>query len=58
MATEEGGNSGFVVHKRKKGLKQVTYKCEKIKKARVEGEEYVNYSGKTVSKKYIGNPCR
>lgn len=55
MITE---NIEMETFKRKKGLKQVEYKCEKIKKARVKGEEYVNWRGNVVPKKERGEPCK
>lgn len=35
--------------KRKKGLKQVIYKSEIIKKAKLKGTSYINYSGRRIS---------
>lgn len=32
-------------NKRKKGVKSVIWQCERIKKARIKGGEYVNYEG-------------
>lgn len=57
MATVTDEGLDLATRKRKKGVKQVTYKCERIKKARVEGQQYVNYKGKEIPKKYIGNSC-
>ncbi|KAK4873770.1 hypothetical protein RN001_013130 [Aquatica leii] len=57
METSACENLDAAIPKRKKGLEQMIYKSEKIKKARVEGQQYVNYAGKSISKKEIGNPC-
>ena len=42
-------------NKRKKGVKSVIWQCERIKKARIKGKEYVNYRGNLVPKKQMGN---
>lgn len=47
-----------IVNKRKKGVKQVEYQREKIKKARVKGAAYINYKGNLVPEKQRGEPCR
>lgn len=44
--------------KRKKGLKQVEYQRDIIKKARVKGTAYINYKGKLIPQKERGMPCR
>ncbi|KAJ8868377.1 hypothetical protein PR048_029893 [Dryococelus australis] len=45
-------------NKSKKGMKQVEYKSENIKKARVKNEQYVNWQGKVVQPKDHGNDCK
>lgn len=45
-------------NKRKKGMKIVEYKSEKIKRARVKNEQYVNWKGKVVEAKTHGNECK
>ncbi|KAG8247990.1 hypothetical protein J6590_049330 [Homalodisca vitripennis] len=44
--------------KRKKGLKQIDYKCEVIKRAKVKGLEYRNWKGNVVQKKELNGQCR
>lgn len=44
--------------KRKKGVKSVVYRSESIKKARIKGEEYVNYKGIIVPKRQTGESCK
>ncbi|CAH2003216.1 unnamed protein product [Acanthoscelides obtectus] len=44
--------------KRKKEQKQVIYKNEVIKGARVKGKEYLHYKGIQVNQRTIGEPCR
>lgn len=59
MSSSEEDISLQNIHKkRKKGLKQVVYKSEMIKSARVEGQEYVNYRGVKVNQRTMGEPCR
>lgn len=59
MSSSEEDISLQNIHKkRKKGLKQVIYKSEMIKSARVEGKEYVNYRGVKVNQRTMGEPCR
>lgn len=58
MSSSESEFNYCATQKRKKGLKQVEYKCEKIKKARVKNEEYVNWKGKTVQPKEHGFHCQ
>lgn len=44
--------------KRKKGVRRPqTYNVNRIKKARIEGGEYVNYKGKVVEARTTGLPC-
>lgn len=57
-ASEEDLPVEVIPKKRKKGLKQVVYKSEMIKSARVEGKEYVNYRGVKVKARIMGEPCR
>lgn len=45
-------------NKRKKGVKSVIWQCERIKKARIKGEEYVSYKGNVVPKKKMGVNCK
>lgn len=56
-STEEEVPLDNIPKKRKKGLKQVVYKCELIKKARVKGDEYRNYKGNVVNARIPGKPC-
>ncbi|KAF5277359.1 hypothetical protein FQA39_LY06172 [Lamprigera yunnana] len=44
-------------NKRKKGVKSVIWQCERIKRARIKGDEYVNYKGNVVPKKEMGLNC-
>ncbi|KAG8297143.1 hypothetical protein J6590_041451 [Homalodisca vitripennis] len=44
--------------KRKNGLKQIDYKCEVIKRARVKGLEYRNWKENVVQKKELNGQCR
>lgn len=47
------------IHKRKRGERNESeYKVNKIKCARVHGEEYLNYKGKLVVKQTTGPPCK
>lgn len=45
-------------NKRKKGVKRVIWRCERIKKARIKGDEYVSYRGNIVPKKILGLNCK
>lgn len=44
--------------KRRKGVKQVRYRCEVIKEARVKSESYTNWKGKRVEGKRKGEDCK
>lgn len=57
MSSSESESNNSTVLKRKKG-KQVEYKCEKIKKARVKNEEYTNWKGNVVKPNEYGFACR
>lgn len=56
-SSEEEVAFGNVGTKRKKGVKNVIYKCEVIKKARVKGEAYTNYKGNAVGARTQGQNC-
>jgi hypothetical protein len=44
--------------KRRKGKRNPSkYKVNVIKKARLDGEKYCNYSGKIVNERNVGSPC-
>lgn len=44
--------------KRKKGVRNLaTYKVNRIKKARIQGGEYVSYKGKVVEARATELPC-
>ena len=58
MSCSESDADNSVNLKRKKGLKQVEYKCERIKKLRVKNEEYINWKGNLVKPKDHGFNCR
>lgn len=58
MSCSESDADNSVNLKRKKGLKQVEYKCERIKKLRVKNEEYINWKGNFVKPKEHGFNCR
>lgn len=45
-------------NKRKKGVKSVIWQCERIKEARIKGDEYINYKGKVIPKKEMGLNCK
>ena len=51
-------SNNITVPKRKKGVKGIIYKREKIKESRLKNEEYVNYKGETVKPKEQGYDCR
>lgn len=57
-SSEEDLSVEVIPLKRKKGLKQVIYKNEVIKNARVMGKEYLNYKNIKVHKRTMGEPCR
>lgn len=57
-SSEEDRSVEVIPKKRKKGLKQVIYKHEMIKSARVKGKEYLNYRGIQVNARTMGEPCR
>ncbi|KAF5287188.1 hypothetical protein FQA39_LY16007 [Lamprigera yunnana] len=44
-------------NKRKKGVKSVIRQCERIKRARIKGDKYVNYKENVVPKKEMGLNC-
>lgn len=47
-----------VCKKRKKGVRRsMNYKVNRIKKARIHGDEYVNYKGIIVEARKTGIPC-
>ncbi|KAG8272303.1 hypothetical protein J6590_043779 [Homalodisca vitripennis] len=52
------GNEPEVPVKRRKFFKQVRYKCEVIKEARVKGESYTNWKGNRVERKRKGEDCK
>lgn len=54
----ENAENHVPILKRKKGIKQVVWKCEQIKKSRVKGEEYSNYKGNIVHSKTLGVSCK
>lgn len=56
MADSEIANEP--VAKKKKGVKNVTYKSEKIKAARLKNEPYLNHKGNPVNPKQQGYDCR
>lgn len=45
-------------NKRKKGVKSVIWQCDRIKAARIKGDEYINYKGNVVPKKEMGLNCK
>ncbi|KAG8243666.1 hypothetical protein J6590_039672 [Homalodisca vitripennis] len=51
-------NEPEVPVKRRKGVKQVRYKCEVIKEARVKGESYTNWKGNRFERKRKGEDCK
>ncbi|CAH1978027.1 unnamed protein product [Acanthoscelides obtectus] len=55
---EDDLSAEVIPKKRKNGQKQVIYKNEVIKGARLRGKEYLNYKGIKVNQRTIGEPCR
>lgn len=56
----ESANEGDleVCKKRKKGVRRpMSYKVNRIKKARIHGYEYVNYKGHITEARKTGMPC-
>ncbi|KAG8241320.1 hypothetical protein J6590_088907 [Homalodisca vitripennis] len=51
-------NEPEVPVKRRKGVKQVQYKCEVIKEATVKGESYTSWKGNRVERKRKGEDCK
>ncbi|KAG8272763.1 hypothetical protein J6590_035071 [Homalodisca vitripennis] len=51
-------NEPEVPVKRRKGVKQVRYKCEVIKEGRVKDESYTNWKGNRVERKRKGEDCK
>lgn len=56
--SEESQFEDLNLKKRKKGMKNLDYRCEQIKKARVKNEQYVNWKGNVVAPKPHGIDCR
>ncbi|KAG8241018.1 hypothetical protein J6590_096407 [Homalodisca vitripennis] len=58
MSSNESDINNSTSLKRKRGRKQVEYKCERIKKSRVKNEKYENWKGNVVRPKEHGFDCR
>lgn len=42
---------------KKRGINSINYKRNVMKRAKLQGKEHINYSGKAVPAKSTGEPC-